>query len=139
MSLLAQQVTLGEAFRLPHFQSPPLAGGAEKLSMNGEADSGKLRQILSKHLALNQPDSCVINIRYNNGVGVVPITLPDRWRVRVTDPLLEDLYAWLKPANVDLEYETSNMLPPPPPSRRYRNAGNGGGNGGYQAFQGADY
>ena len=109
------------------------------LSMNGEADSGKLRQILSKHLALNQTDSCVINIRYNNGVGEVPITLPDKWRVRVTDPLLEDLYAWLKPANVDLEYETSNMLPPPPPSRRYRNAGNGGGNGGYQAFQGADY
>ena len=106
------------------------------LSMNGEADSGKLRQILSQHVA-NQPDSCVINIRYNNGVGEVPITLPDNWRVRVSDPLLEDLYKWLTPSNVDLEYETTNMLPPPPPSRRFR-SGNGNG-GGYQAFQGGDY
>ncbi len=106
------------------------------LSMNGQADSGKLRQILSPHLAANQPQSCVINIRYNNGVGEVPITLPDNWRVRVSDPLLEDLYKWLTPLNVDLEYETSNMLPPPPPSRRPRGTGNGGG---YQAFQGGDY
>ena len=114
------------------------------LSMNGQADSGKLRQILSRHLAANQPQSCVINIRYNNGVGEVPITLPDSWRVRVSDPLLEDLYTWLSPSNVDLEYETSNMLPPPPPSRRYRNSGNAGnggnaGGGGYQSFQGGDY
>ena len=105
------------------------------LSMNGQADSGKLREILSGHLAANQTNSCVINIRYNNGVGEVPITLPDKWRVRVCDPLLEDLYNWLKPANVDLEYETTNMLPPPPPSRRFRGAGNGG----YQAFLGGDY
>ena len=108
------------------------------LSMNGQADSGKLRQILSPHLAANQPQSCVVNIRYNNGIAEVPITLPDSWRVRVSDPLLEDLYKWLSPSNVDLEYETSNMLPPPPPARRFRSAGNGG-NGGYQAFQGADY
>jgi DNA polymerase III subunit alpha len=107
------------------------------LSMNGQADSAKLRDILSNHLAANQPNSCVINIRYNNGVAEVPITLPDTWRVRVSDPLLEDLYKWLKPANVDLEYETSNMLPPPPPSRRFR--GGNAGNGGYQAFQGGDY
>ena len=107
------------------------------LSMNGQADSVKLRQILSPHLAVNQPNSCVINIRYNNGVGEVPITLPDKWRVRVTDPLLENLYAWLNASNVDLEYETTNMLPPPPPVRRYRSSnGNGGG---YQAFQGGDY
>ena len=86
---------------------------------------------------MNQPNSCVINIRYNNGVGEVPITLPDKWRVRVTDPLLEDLYTWLNASNVDLEYETTNMLPPPPPARRYRSSnGNGGG---YQAFQGGDY
>ncbi len=111
------------------------------LSMNGQADSGKLRQILSPHLAVNQTDSCVINIRYNNGVAEVPITLPDQWRVRVSDPLLEDLYKWLTPSNVDLDYEISNMLPPPP-VRRYRQSaqsGNAGNGGGYQAFQGADY
>ncbi len=106
------------------------------LSMNGQADSGKLRDILTQHV-LDQPNSCVINIRYNNGVGEVPITLPDKWRVRISDPLLEDLYRWLTPSNVDLEYETTNMLPPPPPSRRYR-SGNGNG-GGYQSFQGGDY
>ena len=114
------------------------------LSMNGQADSGKLRKILTNHLAPNQPRSCAINIRYNNGIGEVPIALPDKWRVRVSDPLLEDLYGWLKPANVELEYETANMLPPPPPSRRFRGNGNGnvngnGNGGGYQAFQGADY
>ena len=110
------------------------------LSMNGQADSSKLRQILSQHVA-NQPGSCVINIRYDNGIGMVPITLPENWRVRVSDPLLEDLYRWLTPSNVNLEYETTNMLPPPPPSRRYRTgSGNGNGNGGgYQAFQGGDY
>jgi DNA polymerase III subunit alpha len=83
------------------------------LSMNGQADSHKLRTILAPHLAPNQPGSCAISIRYNNGSAEVDIPLPETWRVRVSEPLIESLYNWLTPGNVDLKYDASNMLPPP--------------------------
>jgi DNA polymerase III subunit alpha len=83
------------------------------LSMNGQADSQKLRTLLAPHLAPNQPGSCAVFIRYNNGVATVDVPLPENWRVRVSEPLVESLYNWLTPGNVDLKYETANMLPPP--------------------------
>jgi DNA polymerase III subunit alpha len=103
------------------------------LMMNGQADSDKLRRILAPHLAPNQPGSCAITIRYSNGVGEVPITLPDKWRVRVTEPLIESLNDWLTPGNVSLQYDASNMLPPPQRSWRdgYQSAGQFSGAGEY--------
>jgi DNA polymerase-3 subunit alpha len=92
---------------------------AMTLKMNGQADSDKLRRILSPHLAPNQPNSCAVTIEYNNGVAESTIPLPEAWRVRVSDPLLQSLYDWLTPANVDLRYDTTHMLPPPPPQRNY--------------------
>jgi DNA polymerase-3 subunit alpha len=88
------------------------------LSMNGQADSEKLRRILAPHLAPNQSGSCQILIRYNNGIAEVSTTLPDKWRVRITEPLIESLNEWLTPANVVLQYDASNMLPPPQRSWR---------------------
>jgi DNA polymerase-3 subunit alpha len=102
------------------------------LSMNGQADSEELRRILAPHLAPNQSGSCPIMIRYSNGVGEVSTMLPDKWRVRVTEPLIESLNEWLKPDNVALQYDASNMLPPPQRSWRdgYQSQGQFGGGGG---------
>ena len=83
------------------------------LSMNGQADSEKLRRILSPHLAPNQPGSCAISIHYNNGTAEVDVPLPEKWRVRLSEPLIQSLNEWLSPDNVELKYDTSNMLPPP--------------------------
>ena len=102
------------------------------LSMNGQADSHKLKTILAPHLAPNQPGSASITIQYNNGVGIVPISLPSNWRVRVSEPLIQSLYDWLKPGNVMLQYDTSNMMPPPARSWRdgYQAGGQFGGSAG---------
>jgi len=102
------------------------------LSMNGQADSHKLKTILAPHLAPNQPGSASIIIQYNNGVGVIPISLPSHWRVRVSEPLIQSLYDWLKPCNVTLQYDTSHMMPPPVRSWRdgYQAGGQFGGSSG---------
>jgi DNA polymerase III subunit alpha len=102
------------------------------LSMNGQADSHRLKTILVPHLAPNQPGSASIMIQYNNGVGIVPISLPNNWRVRVSEPLIQSLYDWLKPGNVMLQYDTSNMMPPPARSWRdgYQAGGQFGGSAG---------
>jgi DNA polymerase III subunit alpha len=102
------------------------------LSMNGQADSHRLKTILAPHLAPNQPGSASIMIQYNNGVGIVPISLPNNWRVRVSEPLIQSLYDWLKPGNVMLQYDTSNMMPPPARSWRdgYQAGGQFGGSAG---------
>jgi DNA polymerase-3 subunit alpha len=99
------------------------------LNMNGQADSGRLKRLLSPHLAPNQREAAAIKIVYNNGEAEVPVTLPDTWRVRVTEPLVDALTEWLTPDGVALDYDATNMMPAPPP-RGWRD--------GYQAaFSGA--
>jgi DNA polymerase-3 subunit alpha len=85
------------------------------LSMNGQADSAKLRRLLSPHLAPDARDAVQVKIVYNNGEAEVPVVLPDQWRVSVTEPLVTALAEWLTPDNIVLEYDASNMMPPPPP------------------------
>jgi len=85
------------------------------LSMNGEADSAKLRRLLTPHLAPNDSDAVLVKIVYNNGEAEIPVLLPDQWRVSVTEPLVTALTEWLTPDNISLEYDASNMMPPPPP------------------------
>jgi DNA polymerase III subunit alpha len=85
------------------------------LSMNGQADSDKLRRLLSPHLAPNQRDAVAVKILYNNGEAEVPVMLPDQWRVRVTEALVSSLTDWLSADNVAMVYDTTNMMPPPPP------------------------
>ena len=97
------------------------------LSMNGQADSHKLKTILAPHLAPNQPGSASITIQYNNGVGVIPISLPSHWRVRVSEPLIQSLYDWLKPCNVKLQYDTSHMMPPAAARQSWRDGYQAGG------------
>ena len=97
------------------------------LSMNGQADSSKLRNKLAPHLAPNQPHSCPILIRYNNGTASVDVPLPETWRVRISEDLLQSLYEWLKPENVDLQYDTGSLMPPPPAGRSWRDGYQAGG------------
>ena len=97
------------------------------LSMNGQADSSKLRNKLAPHLAPNQANSCPILIRYNNGTATVDVPLPEHWRVRVSEDLLQSLYEWLTPENVDLQYDTASLMPPPPAGRNWRDGFQSGG------------
>ncbi len=97
------------------------------LSMNGQADSGKLRNKLAPHLAPNQANSCPILIRYNNGAATVDVPLPEHWRVRLSEDLLQSLYEWLTPENVDLQFDTANLMPPPPAGRSWRDGFQSGG------------
>ncbi len=84
------------------------------LSMNGQADSAKLRRLLTPHLAPNQRDASAVKLVYNNGDAEVPVVLPDQWRVRVTEPLVDSLTEWLSADNILIDYDASNMMPPPP-------------------------
>ena len=102
--------------------------------MNGQADSERLRRTLSPHLAPNQPGACSVLIHYDNGEAVVDVPLPEQWRVRISEPLIQSLHDWLTEANVVVLYDAAAAIPPQP-ARSYGNYGGGG----YQSFQGAEY
>ncbi len=100
------------------------------LSMNGEANSDKLKSLLAPHLAHTEATSCPVLIRYRSAAASAEITLPENWRVQVSEPLIQSLYDWLTPAKVELKYDTANMLPPPPAAKRdWRSGFKSGGSG----------
>ncbi|MEP7154256.1 MAG: DNA polymerase III subunit alpha [Betaproteobacteria bacterium] len=105
-----------------------------ELFMNGQADSDRLRRTLSPHLAPNQSGSCSVTIHYNNGDAVVDVPLPEQWRVRISEPLIQSLNEWLTEPNVVVVYDAAAAIP----TQQVRGYGNYGG-GGYQSFQGGDY
>jgi len=105
-----------------------------ELFMNGQADSERLRRTLSPHLAPNQPGACSVLIHYNNGDAVVDVPLPEQWRVRISEPLIQSLHDWLTESNVVVLYDAAAAIPP----QTGKSYGNYGG-GGYQSFQGAEY
>ncbi len=80
-----------------------------RLSMNGQADGAALRRLLSAHGAGNQPQASLVRIIYNNGTAEVHAMLPDSWRVRVTEPLIQSLHEWLGESNVELQYDMTGM------------------------------
>ncbi len=94
------------------------------LYMNGQANGTTLKNKLSPHLAVEQSGSCPVVIHYNNGEAEVDVPLPDAWRVRVTEPLIQSLSDWLTDKNVRVTYDVSSMTPPPA-KRGYGNR-NGG-------------
>ncbi|QDX82322.1 DNA polymerase III subunit alpha [Denitratisoma sp. DHT3] len=71
-----------------------------RLSMNGQADAEKLRSLLSPH----RHGPCPVRLAYRNGEAEVEMTLPEDWRVRLDDALLEALRDWLTPDNVKVIY-----------------------------------
>jgi DNA polymerase-3 subunit alpha len=71
-----------------------------KLSMNGEANAAKLKQLLSPYR--NGP--CPVNIEYRNGDATVDMWLGEEWRVTPDEKLVKSLNEWLKPDNVRFVY-----------------------------------
>ena len=85
------------------------------LIIGGEADGAKLRRVLTPHLAPNESTAASVKIIYNNGEAELTTVLPDQWRVRVTETLVDALGEWLGQDNIIFDYDTSNMMPAPPP------------------------
>jgi DNA polymerase-3 subunit alpha len=76
-----------------------------KLSLNGQTNSGtagRLRTLLSPYRSTD--GACPVRIRYRNADAETELTLPDAWRVRLDDRLLEELDDWLTAENVRLIY-----------------------------------
>ena len=63
-----------------------------RLYMNGQADSARLRTLLSQYTG----GPCHVAIRYRNAQGECDIRLPEAWRVKVSAPLLDSLSQWLE-------------------------------------------
>ncbi|MCW5592375.1 MAG: DNA polymerase III subunit alpha [Burkholderiales bacterium] len=71
-----------------------------RLSINGQADSAKLRALLAPYTG----GKCAVAIRYRNAQGECDIRLPDEYRVKVSAPLLDSLAEWLSERNVEVVY-----------------------------------
>jgi DNA polymerase-3 subunit alpha len=77
-------------------------GKALKLSMNGQADAKKLRELIQPFQQAEAACPIVLQYSKNNAVG--EIRLSDEWRVRADDALVLKLCEWLKKENVSFEY-----------------------------------
>jgi DNA polymerase III subunit alpha len=73
---------------------------ALRLSINGQADSAKLRALLAPYTG----GKCAVAIHYRNAQGECDIRLPDEYRVKVSAPLLASLSEWLSEGNVQVLY-----------------------------------
>ncbi len=73
---------------------------AIRLSINGQADSARLRALLAPYTG----GKCAVAIHYRNAQGECDIRLPDEYRVKVSAPLLDSLSEWLTERNVEVVY-----------------------------------
>jgi DNA polymerase-3 subunit alpha len=73
---------------------------AIRLSINGQADSARLRSVLAPYTG----GKCTVAIHYRNAQGECDIRLPDEYRVKVSAPLLASLADWLTERNVEVLY-----------------------------------
>jgi DNA polymerase III subunit alpha len=76
---------------------------ALKLTMNGNADARKLRELIAPY---QQSDaaSCPVVLQYIKDGALGEIRLSDEWRVRAEDGLHGKLCEWLDKENVSFEY-----------------------------------
>ena len=70
------------------------------LSCNGNADAGRLAEILGPFRAEGVP----VTIHYENGRVAGDVDLPDDWRVNPDPALIDRLREWLQPTNVQIVY-----------------------------------
>ncbi|MBZ0093184.1 MAG: DNA polymerase III subunit alpha, partial [Sulfuricellaceae bacterium] len=71
-----------------------------QLSINGQADSERLRGLLSPY----RQGGCPVKITYQNGSSSCEMTLGDAWKIQPHDDLLQALAEWLTPGKVNLVY-----------------------------------
>ncbi len=79
------------------------------LSLNGSsngATAGRLRTLLSPYRSTERAGdgACPVRLYYRNAEAETELSLPDAWRVRLDDRLLEELDDWLTAENVRLIY-----------------------------------
>ncbi len=74
---------------------------ALRLSMNGQADARKLRELLAP---FQQPQACPVVVEYTTQGALGELQLSDEWRVRADDDLRAKLAEWLTEKNVRIEY-----------------------------------
>ena len=72
-----------------------------RLTMNGGSDAKRLQALLAPFR--NGP--CPVRLSYRNGDAMAELPLPESWRVRLDDALLNGLSDWLKPENVKVLYQ----------------------------------
>ncbi|MFY9326738.1 MAG: DNA polymerase III subunit alpha [Georgfuchsia sp.] len=70
------------------------------LAMNGGSNAEHLRGLLAPYR--NGP--CPVRLSYCNGSAETELSLPDSWRVRLDDALIDSLSEWLSPDNVKVNY-----------------------------------
>ncbi len=75
---------------------------ALRLSMNGQADAARLRELIAPFQ--QSEASCPIVVQYTRNGALGELRLSDEWRVRADDNLRARLSEWLSPANVWFEY-----------------------------------
>jgi DNA polymerase-3 subunit alpha len=76
-----------------------------KLFMNGQADAGRLQQLLGPYRATGS-GSCQVLVEYENGTAQCKLALGESWRVRPDTRLISELGAWLAPENVEVVYSS---------------------------------
>jgi DNA polymerase-3 subunit alpha len=75
---------------------------ALRLSMNGQADAARLRELIQPFQQIDA--SCPIVVQYMKNGALGELRLSDEWRVRADDNLRARLSEWLSPDNVWFEY-----------------------------------
>ena len=75
---------------------------ALRLSMNGQADATRLRELIQPFQQIEA--SCPIVVQYMKNGALGELRLSDEWRVRADDNLRARLSEWLSPDNVWFEY-----------------------------------
>ena len=75
-------------------------GRGLRLSMNGQANTKKLMELLGPYR--NGP--CPVTIEYANGTARCTLQMPDSWRVTPREELLAGLRDWLSPAGAEIVY-----------------------------------
>jgi len=75
-----------------------------RLSCNGQANAGKLMELLSPYRNGNGA-GCPVTISYRNAGACCDVELGDGWRVQLHDNLLQTLGEWLNPDQVSIRYQ----------------------------------
>ncbi|MDP1957848.1 MAG: OB-fold nucleic acid binding domain-containing protein, partial [Rhodocyclaceae bacterium] len=79
-----------------------------KLALNGTSSAAacRLRTLLAQYRCTERATDnvCPVRICYRNAAAETELTLPDAWRVRLEDGLIDALNDWLKPENVRVIY-----------------------------------
>jgi DNA polymerase-3 subunit alpha len=114
----AQRLTVSADDLMDLVQARAGARAALRIEVRGSHDASGLKGVLSAYRANNGSDSgsdpgsearspspgCRVVVAYSNGAAVVEIPLPDAWRVRGEDRLIDDLRAQATVRSAEFAY-----------------------------------